>query len=83
VFNDPVLEKGIRAALNKPEGDVTLAEAAALTELELGIPYQSPENMQIKDVSALKHFVNLTNLGLQFHAITTSAISLRLRGLRS
>jgi hypothetical protein len=54
-----------------------------LTELELGIPWRPPEDMQIKDISALKHFVNLTNLKLEFHAITTSAISLRLRGLRS
>jgi hypothetical protein len=69
VFDDPVLEKGIRAALDKPEGDVTLTEAAALTELKLDVPWQSPEDMRIKDISALKHFVNLTNLELSFHAI--------------
>jgi Leucine-rich repeat (LRR) protein len=69
VFNDPVLENGIRAALNKPTGDITFDEAATLTELHLDIEWQSSEEMMIKDISALKHFVNLEGLELQFHAI--------------
>ncbi|MCE5253514.1 MAG: hypothetical protein LLG45_04785, partial [Actinomycetia bacterium] len=67
VFNDPVLEKGIRAALNKPTGDITFAEATTLKELELSIEFESPEEMRIKDLSGLEHFVNLEQLGLQFH----------------
>lgn len=70
VFNDPVLEQGIRDALGKPEGDITFAEAATLKELHLDIPWQSPEEMMIKDISALEHFVNLEGLDMQFHAIT-------------
>jgi hypothetical protein len=63
----PILENGIRAALNKPTGDITLAEAATLKELELSIEFESPEEMRIKDLSGLEHFVNLETLGLQFH----------------
>ena len=70
MFDDPVLEKGIRAALNKPTGDITFAEAATLKELELSIDFESPEEMMIKDLSGLEHFVNLEMLGMQFHAIT-------------
>ena len=69
VFNDPVLEKGIRAALNKSTGDITIAEAATLKELDLDIEWQSPEEMMIKDITVLEHFVSLEILELQFHAI--------------
>jgi internalin A len=69
-FKDPVLEKGIRAALNKPTGDITFVEAATLKELHLDIPWQSPEEMMIKDLSGLEHVVNLESLDIQFHAIT-------------
>jgi Leucine-rich repeat (LRR) protein len=51
--------------LSKPtNGGVTLAEAATLTDLNLDIPWQSPADLQIKDVSALKHFVNLNTLNI-------------------
>ena len=70
VFKDPVLEKGVRAALNKPTGDITFADAATLKELELSIDWGSPEEMMIKDISGLEHFVNLETLGMQFHAVT-------------
>ncbi|HCG35887.1 MAG TPA: hypothetical protein DER23_06025, partial [Clostridiales bacterium] len=39
VFADPLLEEMVRAAMNKPEGDITLAEAEAVTELQLGIDW--------------------------------------------
>ncbi len=69
-FKDPVLEKGVRAALKKPTGDITAAEAATVKELELSIDWGSPEEMMIKDISGLEHFVNLEMLGMQFHAVT-------------
>ena len=37
VFTDEVLEEKVRAAMNKPSGDITLAEAEAVTELDLSI----------------------------------------------
>ena len=70
VFNDPILEAGIREAMNKPAGDITFAEAATLKQLDLDIEWQSPEDMMIKDISGLERFVNLENLELQFHAVT-------------
>lgn len=70
-FKDPVLSKMISEALDKPEGSITVKDAAAITELDLQIQWQAhiPEEQQIKDISGLEHFVNLTNLNLSFHAI--------------
>lgn len=71
-FADPLLEKMVRDAMSKPEGDITLAEAEAVTELALGIDWQ-PEpvpNSQITDISGLENFTNLVDLNLSYHAIT-------------
>lgn len=67
VFNDALLEQKIRMALNKPEGDITLADTEAVTELWIGNEWQQeiPEDQQIRDTSALKYFPNLTKLNLQ------------------
>lgn len=71
-FADPMLEKMVRTAMNKPEGDITLAEAEAITELKLNIDWQQEPapNTQIKDISGLENFKNLKILELHFHAIT-------------
>ncbi|MEM5768013.1 MAG: hypothetical protein AAGU32_06960, partial [Bacillota bacterium] len=71
-FADPVLEAMVREAMGKPEGDITTADAEAVTELKLGIEWQQqiPEETQIKDLSGLEHFTNLKNLELSFHAVT-------------
>lgn len=67
VFNDAVLEQKLRTALNKPEGDITIADTEAVTELWIGNEWQQeiPEDQQIRDTSALKYFPNLTKLNLQ------------------
>lgn len=72
VFSDPLLEKMVRTAMNKPEGDITLAEAEKVTELKLSIDWQQEPapNTQIKDISGLENFKNLGILELHFHAIT-------------
>ena len=72
IFTDPLLEKMVRAAMNKPEGDITIAEAETVTELKLGIDWQQEpvEGTQIKDISGLENFKNLENLELYFHAIS-------------
>ncbi len=72
VFADPLLETMVREALNKPDGDITLDEAGAVTELNLDIDYQQDptEGTQIKDISGLENFTNLESLSLNFHAIT-------------
>ncbi|NLI52877.1 MAG: leucine-rich repeat domain-containing protein [Clostridiales bacterium] len=71
-FSDPVLEELVRKAMNKPEGDISVAEAEAVTELNLGIEWQQqiPEETQIKDISGLENFKNLESLDLSFHAVS-------------
>jgi predicted small lipoprotein YifL len=63
VFTDEVLEEKVRAAMSKPSGDITLAEAEAVTELDLSIEPGTPLP-RIKDISSLKYFKNLTVLKL-------------------
>ena len=63
---DEVLRQAVRDALNKPEGDITCADMASLTELrqrgrqgENGIPNRFVENLE-----GLQYAVNLTTLQL-------------------
>ena len=84
-FTDPVLEKMVRAAMNKPEGDITIAEAEAVKELKLSIDWQQEpvEGTQIKDINGLENFKNLENLELHFHAISDISPLAGLTKLRS
>jgi len=71
-FADPVLEAMVREAINKPEGDITLEEAAAITELKLSTdftPDEPAEGTVIKDLSGLENFNNLEVLELHFHDV--------------
>ena len=72
VFKDPVLEEMVKSAMYRTEGDITLEEAAMVTELNLEIEWQEhiPQETQIKDISGLENFTNLENLNLSFHAIS-------------
>jgi len=85
VFNDSVLEAMVHKAMYKPEGDITYAEAEMVTELNLGIEWQQyiPEETQIKDISGLEHFSNLTSLDLSFHAVTDISPLVELTKLTS
>lgn len=68
-FNDALLEQKIRTALNKPEGDITIVDTEAVTELWIGNEWQQeiPEDQQISNISALKYFPNLIKLSLSNH----------------
>jgi len=72
VFNDKLLEEKVRESMNRPNGNITLEEAAAVKKLELSIDWDpnKPNNEKIQDISALKYFTNLELLDIQFHAIT-------------
>ncbi len=73
VFADPVLEARVREAMNKPEEDITISEAEAVTELQLSTDYtpsEPEEGTIITDLSGLEYFTNLENLELHFHAVT-------------
>ena len=76
VFSDPVLEKRVRAAMNKPDGDITAAEALEVTVLSLGNEWQEsiPADTQITDISSLKYFAKLGKLELFFHNITDISV---------
>ncbi len=71
-FADPVLEAMVRGAMGKPEDDITVVEAAAVTRLSLSTEWQryiSQETL-IKDIGGLENFTNLESLDLSFHAVT-------------
>lgn len=71
VFNDAILEEKIREFMNRPTGSITLEEAEAVKVLELSIDWDpnKPDVEKIQDISALKYFLNLELLDIQFHAI--------------
>lgn len=71
VLKDPVLDQMVRAAIGKPEGDITLDDATAITELKLNIEWQQviPQETQIHDITGLEAFSNLETLEISFHNI--------------
>ncbi len=71
VFTDPYFEDAVRIAMGKPDGDITTADAKALTVLSLANAdweEANAENGGIKDISDLKYFPNLTELHLDYNA---------------
>lgn len=66
VFNDDVLEGLVREAMKKPEGAITAADAAAVTELDMQMQGVDPDQPYIHNLDALKYFVNLTYLGMGY-----------------
>ncbi len=70
-FADPVLEAMIRSTMGKPEGEITLAEAQAVTRMNFSNELQSyiSEVTPIKDLSGLENFTSLETLDLSNHAV--------------
>lgn len=66
VFDDAALEASIRAALGKPEGDITREDAETLTALELSQLSPDKNKPYIHSINALQYFTNLTYLGLGY-----------------
>lgn len=71
-FTDPQLETMLRGSIGKPQGDITLAEAQAVTRLNLSNEWlrYGAAGVAIKDIGGLENFTNLESLDLSFHAIT-------------
>ncbi len=65
-FDDEALEAYVRAAIGKPNGDITRADAEAVTELELSQMGVEKDQPYIHNLSALQYFTNLTYLGLGY-----------------
>ena len=66
VFDDSALEVYVRAAIGKPEGDITVADAEQVTELELSQMGVEKDQPYIHNLTALQYFTNLTYLGLGY-----------------
>jgi len=65
-FGDDVLEALVREAMNRPTGDITVADAEAVTELDMQQQGVDPNQPYIHNLDALKCFKNLTYLGLGY-----------------
>jgi len=65
-FPDPELERRVRETMNRPQGDITVLEAATITRLELGTPWREDltGDMMIQNLEGLQYFVNLKQLSL-------------------
>ncbi len=71
-FNDDILEDKIRMAMNKPDGEITKEEAAAVTSLDLSnesFDDRNSKNGGIQNIGALQYFINLKELNLSFNNI--------------
>lgn len=65
-FGDDVLEALVREAMNRPTGDITVADAEAVTDLDMQQQGVDPNQPYIHNLDALKYFKNLTYLGLGY-----------------
>ncbi|WP_152966357.1 leucine-rich repeat domain-containing protein [Ornatilinea apprima] len=69
---DPVLDAMVRGSMGKIEGDITLAEAQAVTRMNFSNELQSYISAEapIKDLNGLENFTNLEILDLSNHVVT-------------
>jgi len=65
-FDDPVLEQRIREVIGIPEGDITAADAAGVTELNLGLDPGDGTIPLITYLNGLQYFENLVSLDLSW-----------------
>lgn len=74
-FTDPMLETMVRGSMGKPEGGIMVAEAEAVTQLNISNEWRRyvSEEATIHDIGGLEAFKNLESLDLSFHAITDIA----------
>lgn len=58
--------------MNKQEGDITLADAEAVSVLNLSFEWQRhlPDAAPVREIGGLEYFKNLETLDLSFHEIT-------------
>lgn len=77
-FADPVLEQKVRAAMEKPEGDITAGEAAQVITLGLHNEWQPqiPQETQVTSLQGMQAFLSLRELDVGFNAVSElSALS--------
>ncbi len=81
-ISDPVLEGKVRQALNKPEGLITAQDAASLSWLDFCADPNAPESALIRDISALRHFVNLLGIKLDNNLVGDISVLTQLPALQ-
>ena len=70
VFTDAALEAKLREAMSNPEGDITVAEAAAVVKLDLSnesFDDMTRQNGGIRNISDLRYFTSLEDLNLSYN----------------
>ncbi|NLB24786.1 MAG: leucine-rich repeat domain-containing protein [Clostridiales bacterium] len=86
IFTDNVLEEKIREAMDRPEGDITVAEAEAVISLDLSNESFDDMNLKnggIKDISDLKYFTGLEDLNLSYNDFHDLSPLAQLTSLKS
>lgn len=70
VFDNALLEARVRTAMNRPDGAITVADAEAVTELDLSNESPgAPENERLTEIGALVRFTNLRSLMLDWNNV--------------
>lgn len=84
-FPDPVMERKVRGALNIPQGDITAANAAKVTRLDIRNEWQPqiPPETQVRDLTGIEHFISLLDLGAEFNSISDVSPLAGLTSLKS
>lgn len=86
VFTDAALEAKVREAMGKSEGDITVAEAAAVVKLDLSnesFDDMTSQNGGIRDLSDLKYFTSLEDLNISFNDISDFSPLAELKSIKA
>lgn len=82
-FTDKAFEAKVRKAMNKPEGDITTEEAAAVTSLDVSNEHFEKKEGDIKDISDIKYFIALEELNISFNEISDLTPLAEIKTLRT
>lgn len=71
-FTDPVLETIVRGSMGKTQGDISLAEAQAVTRMDLNdeLSHYITQATPIRDLRGLENFTNLETLDLSGQVVS-------------
>ncbi|MCL1925491.1 MAG: S-layer homology domain-containing protein [Defluviitaleaceae bacterium] len=78
IFGDPIIEQEVRRQLNRPQGNITAADARTITDINITIP--TNHGVSSRALMGLQHFTNLQ--ALRFSFIGTNMAASNLRNLR-
>lgn len=82
-FVDEAFEAKVRKALNKPEGDITIEEAAVVKSLDLSNEHFDKKDGDIKNISDIKYFTALEELNISFNGISDLTPLAEIKTLRT